>query len=179
MQKKKIFIEIQIPDQVKRRLAKTTEKWNDLPIKWSKQANLHITLSFIGYVDESVIPEICFKTSEAVANVEAFDLEMDKITFYPDPQHPKTILVTGQADEELKNLHESVQRSLGMGVQSFKQFKPHITLGKIREEKWEALEEKPQIDEQVKIVVPVEYVSVMESKGGGAEYVSLEDCPLG
>jgi RNA 2',3'-cyclic 3'-phosphodiesterase len=179
MQKKKIFIEIQIPDQIKRRLSKKIEKWDALPIKWSKQENFHITISFIGYVDESVIPEICLKTNEAVANFEAFDLEMDAIVLGPDPADPKMMLMTGQASGELNDLHSAIEQALGMGVQGFKEFRPHITLGKIRKEKWDELEEKPIINEKVQIIVPVEYVSVMESKGGGAEYVSLEDCPLG
>jgi len=179
MQKKKIFIEIQISDQIKRRLAKKIEKWSELPVKWSKEENFHITISFIGYVDESVIPEICLKTNEAVASLEAFDLEMDAIVLGPDPVDPKMVLIIGQSSEELKNLHSTVAQALGMGVQSYKEFKPHITLGKIRKEKWDLLEEKAIIDEKVQIIIPVDCVSVMESKGGGAEYISLEDCPLG
>ena len=178
MQKKKIFIEIQISDQIKRRLAKVIAKWEQLPVKWSKEENLHLTVSFVGYVDESVTPEICQRVSEAVAEIESFDLEMDKIILGTDLNDPKMIVLSGQPSEELKNLHEAVERALDMRPEHHKEYRPHVTLGKIRKEKWDTLEEKPIINEKVQIILPVDYVSVMESKGGGAEYISMEDCPL-
>lgn len=178
MQKKKIYIEIQIPSPTKRRLAKKIEQWRELPIKWSKEDNLHLSVSFVGYVDESVIPEICAKVGEAVENLEAFDLELNEIFLGPDPNDPKMVVLGGQPSEQLKNLHEAVQNALGMKTEQYKHFSPKIILGKIRKEKWEQLVEKPLIDEKVQIIVPVDYISVMESKGSGAEYISLEDCPL-
>ncbi len=179
MQKKKIYIEIQIPDPVKRRLAKKIEMWGDLPIKWNKEDSLHLTVSFVGYVDESVIPEICAKVSEAVENIESFDLELTKIVLSPDINDPRMVILSGEVSNELGNLHGAVQDALGMKTQQYKQFRPNLMLGKIRKEKWDQLAEKPVFDEKVHIIVPVDYVSVMESKGGGAAYVSLEDCPLG
>ncbi len=178
MQKKKIYIEIQIPTQTKRRLSKKLEQWSQLPVKWSKEDNFHLTVSFVGYVDESVTPEICSKVSEAVENLESFDLELNKIALGPDLDNPKMVVLSGHPSEELRGLHEAVQQALGMKTEQYKQFKPNVTLGKIRKEKWNELEKKPLIDEKVHIIVPVDYVSVMESKGGGEEYISLEDCPL-
>ncbi len=179
MQKKKIYIEIQIPDPIRRRLAKKIEQWSDLPIKWSKEESLHLTVSFVGYVDESVIPEICEKVSEAVESLESFDLELTKILLSPDVADPRMVVLNGEVSDELGNLHGAVQDALGMKTQQYKQFRANLMLGKIRKEKWDQLAEKPVIDEKVHIIVPVDCVSVMESKGGGAEYISLEDCPLG
>ena len=178
MQKKKIFIGIQIPRQVKHRLAKKIQQWENLPIKWSKEDNLHLTVSFVGYMDESMTPEICSRVSEAAESLESFDLELDKIFLGPNINDPKMVLLSGQPSEQLKNLHEAIQNALGMKTEQYKQFKPNLMLGKIRKEKWNELEETPIIDEKIQIIVPVDFVSVMESKGGGAEYISLEDCPL-
>jgi RNA 2',3'-cyclic 3'-phosphodiesterase len=178
MQKKKIYIEIQIPSQIRRRLAKKIELWSELPVKWGKEDNLHLTVSFVGYVDESVTPEICAKVSEAVENLESFDLELNKITLSPNVNDPRMVVLSGEPSSELGKLHEAVQNALGMKTEQYKSFSPKIILGKIRKEKWEQLSEKPLIDEKVQLILPVDYVSVMESKGGGAEYISLEDCPL-
>ncbi len=177
MQKKKIFIEIQIPDQTKRRLAKKIEQWSELPVKWSKEENLHLTVSFIGYVDESVTPEICLRVSEAVSAIESFDLELNKIILGPDVEDPRMVVLIGEPSDELRNLHEVVEEALDMRPEHHKEYRPHVTLGKIRKEKWDELTEKPLIEEKVQIIVPVDYVSVMESKGG-SEYISLEDCSL-
>lgn len=178
MQKKKIFVEINVPGQLRRRLAQIIAKWSELPIKWMKEENLHITVSFVGYVDESVLPEICEKVAVAVENFESFDLEFDNIELGPNPDDPKTVWLTGAPCVELGMLNEEVERALGMRPNSHKEFRPHITLGRIRKIKWDELEEKPEISEKVKVSMTVDTVSIMESKGGGAEYVSLEECPL-
>lgn len=178
MQKKKIFVEINVPRQLQRRLTQITAKWSDLPIKWMKEENLHITVSFVGYVDESVIPEICEKVGFAVENFESFDLEFSRIELGPDPTDPKAVILTGEPNKSLGMLNEEVERALGMRPNTHKQFRPHITLGRIRKIKWDDLVEKPEISEKINVSMTVDNISIMESKGGGAEYVSLEECPL-
>ena len=178
MQKKKIFIEINVPNQLRRRLAQKIAQWPDLPIKWMKEENLHITVAFVGYVDESVIPGICQKVNEAVENFESFELEFDRIELGPNLNDPRMIWLTGEPNVELGMLNEEIERALGMRGQAHKEFRPHITLGRIRKLKWDELVEKPEISEKLNVSMTVDSVSVMESKGGGAEYVSLEECPL-
>ena len=178
MQKKKIFIEIALPGQVKRKLLQKVERWQNLPVKWMKEDSMHVAVAFVGYVDESVVPEICAKVSEAVAVLESFDMEIDTIGLGPDANDPKMIWATGKPNQQLKALNEAVEKSLGMFIESHKQFSPHITLGRIRKLKWESLQEKPAISEAYKFFVPVDSVVVMESKGGGEEYVMLEECSL-
>ena len=48
-------------------------------------------------------------------------------------------------------------------------------------EQWRNLQEKPQIEQDFKAIVPVASIDVMESdlKRDGAEYTILEVCPLG
>ncbi|HEX8974776.1 MAG TPA: RNA 2',3'-cyclic phosphodiesterase [Patescibacteria group bacterium] len=178
MQKKKIFIEIAIPSQIGRRLSQKVAKWQDLPVKWIKENNLHLTVAFIGYVDESVLPDICARVSQAVQDMESFDIVLEKIELGPDPENPRMVWATGRASEQLKQLHERVEEALNMRPEHHKEFRPHLTLGRIRKLKWEKLAAKPVIEEKINLVVPIDTVSVMESRGGGAEYVPLEECPL-
>ncbi|NTW27288.1 MAG: RNA 2',3'-cyclic phosphodiesterase [Candidatus Moranbacteria bacterium] len=178
MQKKKIFVEIDVPGNMRRRLAQKIADWSELPIKWMKEENFHITVAFVGYVDESMLPEICQKVRTAVEDFEAFDLEFDRIELGPNPEDPKMVWLTGQPCVELGMLNEEVERALGMRPAAHKEFSPHITLGRIRKLKWDELEIKPAISEKTIISMTVDSLSIMESKGGGAEYVSLEECPL-
>jgi RNA 2',3'-cyclic 3'-phosphodiesterase len=178
MQKKKIFIEITVPQQLRKRLVQKTSQWSDLPVKWLKEENLHITVSFIGYVDESVIPDICQKINEAVNNFESFEIVFDKIEFGPDAENPKIIWLIGEPSADLGKLNEAVEQALGMRPQEHKEYRPHITIGRIRKLKWDELYEKPIISEKYNVTMTVDSVSVMESKGGGAEYNVLEECPL-
>ncbi len=182
MQKKKIFIEIGVPAHVKKKLAQKIEPWKKLPVKWVREVNLHITVAFLGYVDESVLPEICQNVSDAAASMESFDVEFNRISLGPDLESPQMIWAVGQVSDDLKNLIESIEEALNISKGQRKAFIPHITLGRIRADKWEALSEKPVIDEKVNLIVPVETVFVMESNPGqskgGPEYTVMETCPL-
>lgn len=178
MQKKKIFIEIPVPDQVKKILAQKIVKWSDLPVKWAKKESLHITVSFVGYVDESVVPDICLKVKETASQFESFEIIFDRIELAPNAENPRLISLSGGPIEELGKLNETIEEALGMHPQKHKQFAPHITLGRIRKLKWDEIPEKPVIEEKISVTMTADAVLVMESKGGGAEYSALEQCEL-
>jgi RNA 2',3'-cyclic 3'-phosphodiesterase len=178
--KRKIFISINLLARTKKSLIRATEEWQDLPVKWVKEPNLHITLEFLGHVLDDVIPEICEKIDEAVADTEIFDLEFEKICLGPSKVESRMIWLAGNASEELKNLCEKIEKALDIFSSSKKSFRPHITLGKIRQHKWQALEETPVIDKNFPLTTTVESVDIMASEfeGDGMEYTIIQSCPL-
>jgi 2'-5' RNA ligase len=178
--KRKIFVSINLPSRTKKRLIRATEKWQDLPVKWSKEENLHVTLLFLGFVDDDSTYEVCEKVLKITPTEEIFDIEFDSIELGPTAVEPRMVWVTGQASEELKNLVEKIEKELGIFVSSKKEFRPHITLGKIRKNKWDELPEKPTIQKDFPLTVSVESVDVMASnfEGDGMEYTIIESCEL-
>lgn len=178
MHKKKIFVEIAIPQQMRKRLIEKTTQWPALPVKWVKENNLHITVSFIGYVDESIIPEICQKVREVTDNFESFEINFNRIELGSSVEDPKMIWLSGEPNLELGKLNEAIEEALGMHPQKHKNFRPHITLGRIRKLKWDELPKKPVIDEKINLAMTADSVFVMESKGGESEYNKLEECIL-
>jgi len=178
--KRKIFISINIPDKIKTKLIKTTQKWQNLPVKWTKEANLHITLLFLGHVDEESLIEICQKVREVASSEDVFDIEFDEIELFPSPGEPRMVALTGQHNKQLLAIHEKIEKELNIFTSSKKTFRPHITLGKGRKYKWEALENKPSIKEKYPLTVTVETIDVMASDfgDGSSEYTIIESCPL-
>ncbi len=178
--KRKIFININLNGQISRRLAKSCAKWQAFPVKWTKEDNLHIELFFLGYVDNEVVLDICQKVSEVVKNRAIFDLEFKKIVITPSPENPREFRAIAKSSEELKNLCEMIEKKLEIFVVSKKVFSPHITLGKIRKEKWEELEEKPLVGEKASFAVSVEAIDIMASHFGEGKngFVLIESCPL-
>jgi len=178
--KRKIFISINLPEQAKKRLSKATMEWQDLPVKWVKDKNLHITLLFLGFVDDDTAYEVCEKVAYAVQDIEIFDMEFDAIEFGPTLDDPKMIWVSGKQNQNLLDLVEKIEKELGIFTSSKKEFRPHITLGRIRKNKWEELDEKPRIKKDFPLVVTAENVDVMASdfEGTGMEYTVVESCPL-
>lgn len=149
-------------------------------MKWTKEANLHITLLFLGHVDEESLPEICLKTRKVTENKNIFDIEFDTIELFPSASDPKMIALTGPPSADLLTLHEELEKSLGIFTASKKSFRPHITLGRGRKYKWEALENKPSIREKFPLIITAETIDVMASDfgDGNSEYTIIESCPL-
>jgi 2'-5' RNA ligase len=178
--KRKIFISINIADKIRRRLVKSCDKWRDLPVKWTKEENLNISLFFLGYIDNDVVAEACQKVREAVAEIELFDLEFEKICLFPAIEKPQEFRVMGKSSEKLKALCEAIEKELEIFVAAKKVFSPQITLGKIRKEKWEELENIPEVDEKASFAVSVESVDIMASHFGEGKngFVLIESCPL-
>ena len=178
--KRKIFISLNISEGDKKRLARITAKWQDLPVKWTREANLHITLAFLGFIMETDLPEICQKVAEATEKNTIFDLEFDEISLFPSAEKPQAIALIGRPSEELKNLVNDLEDALGIAYAPRKSFRAHVTLGRIRKNKWAELEKEPRILEKFSINLPVDAVEIMASDFDGeeGEYAVLESCPL-
>lgn len=178
--KSKLFVGITIPGQIQNLLWRKTQKWQGLPIVWSKKENLHITLLYLGYADVMQIPDICRRVCEACGEIEAFEVVFDSLELGPDLLTARLVWATGEANEELKALFQAVEQSLDRFAVDKKTFRPHITLGRVRKQKWQAISEKPTIQESVRIPVEVTAVTVFESvnNSGSRRYEPLEVCEL-
>ncbi|MCX6765883.1 MAG: RNA 2',3'-cyclic phosphodiesterase [Candidatus Moranbacteria bacterium] len=181
MKQRRVFIGINLPNQVKKRLAQKIEKWRDLPVRWTLEENLHITLAFLGYIEDSVLPDVCSAVREASCQFHGFDLELSKITFGPNVNQIRMVWAVGEPNEELKLIQEEIEKRLKIFEREKREFRPHVTLGRIRKEKWARLPETPAIDEKINLLVPVESIEILESvmEEGKRKYLLLESCPLG
>ena len=177
---RRIFIGIDLPQIVKKRLFQRIEKWQELPIKWISEENFHITLLFLGYLYDDVILDVCSKVRNISNNFNSFDINFDHIQLGPTPENPKMVWFAGEASENLKQLQENLEKELGIFMREKKSFRPHVTLGRIKKTKWDALPEKPEINEKFSVSIPVESIEILESRSedGKRKYIVLENCPL-
>lgn len=143
---------------------------------------MHITVLFLGHIlDESVV-ELCAQVEEVCQNIPAFDADFTTLTLAPEQgKDAKMLWYLGEANEEFKQLRESIEKELGMFSTEKKTFQPHITLGRVRKNLWQSLEEIPEINESFHLSLPIDSVIVYEAtfqKGKGLVYEVLAECPL-
>lgn len=186
LMKKRIFIAINLPENVKKRLVEFKEKWNELPVRWTKKDSLHLTLVFIGYVSDDEMFNVCKLVREVAQKHEPADLEFEKILYRPSGNQPRMIWLAGKVSKEVAALKSDLENTLMAfdGLASFKAenrpFSPHITLARLKFGQWHEMGKLPNVEQDFKAVVPVDSIEVMESdlKSDGAEYIILESCPL-
>ncbi len=173
---RRVFIAINLPADVRKRLIQKTEKWSGLPVRWTPEENLHITLQFLGYISDEKMLEICSLVQNVLTKLESFEICLNRIIIGPSEKKQRMIWAIGEKSEELKNLVEKIEKSLGIFIANKKEFRPHVTLGRLRHKKWLALSEKPQIEEKINFIIPAEQIDIMESviENGKRKYLLLE-----
>ena len=178
--KKRIFIAINLPENIKEKLFGYREKWPELPARWTKRENLHITLFFLGNVFGEELPEICEAVQKTTAKNSSFYVKINKIGYGPLGQTPKMIWAIGKNSKELTDLRQDLNGQLG-GLEN-KRFACHITLARIRfwEFKKIEIEDRPQIEESLDLDFRVKSIDIMESilKRGGSDYKILQSYKL-
>lgn len=186
MTKRRIFIAINLPEKMKKRLKEYREQHDGLPVRWTKINSLHLTLVFIGYVDNEQMLEACKITRKIAAETEPFFINCKRIILGPK-EKPRMIWLEGEASEELKQLKSRLEKALLMGNSGLQKaetraFNPHLTLARIKEDEWRQLSglDISSVEQKLEAQLDVNSVEVMESnlKFDGAEYATLEECPL-
>ena len=202
MQKKhRIFIAINLPIEVKKQILKYEEKWSALPARWAIEDNLHITLSFLGYLTDTEIGEASIAVKKAVENYNSFEISLNKICYGPLRQFtassslraapqgklemPRMVWLMGEKSKELSSLRRDIENALASSIgfkPEIRSFSPHITLSKIKMMEFRNLdlEERPEVNENVNLGFEVSSIEVMESelKRGGPTYTVIESYQL-
>lgn len=137
----RLFIAIDLPDFAMNALAELRE---ELPgFSWAPKRNLHLTLKFIGDVDEDMQPRICDALDGV--RVKSFLIELEGIgCFPPERRQPKVVWAgLGKAHPNLFALHKHVDDALfAIGIApDARVYEPHITLARTPTAKRGAVEQ--------------------------------------
>jgi len=130
------FVAIEIDDEVKDRIQHLRDRLEDAgaDVRWVRREHTHLTLKFIGEIDEARSDEIAQALARAAASVEPFEIRVADVGTFP--RRRPTVLWVGVEDESgsLSELHRAVDRALGeQGIEKeSRKFTAHITLGRIR-----------------------------------------------
>jgi RNA 2',3'-cyclic 3'-phosphodiesterase len=105
-------------------------------VKWVEPENLHVTLLFLGEVDEREVPSVCRAVSEQTQKHPAFTMTIEKVGCYPNPRRPRVLWVgVGEGAQQLCALHDGIEPpllELGCYRREERQYAPHITLGRVK-----------------------------------------------
>ncbi len=180
----RLFIAINLPEKVKSKLSSYSLKYQELPAKWTKKQNIHITLLFLGYIQEDEISEILKNTEQVVKSHNSFSLTLNKICYGPPKKTPRMVWAAGEKSEKLGKLRTDLENSLSnLDFEKEKRaYSPHITLARLRQWEFRNIEpeERPGIEQDINLSFEVNSIEIMESqlKRTGAEYTILNSFQL-
>lgn len=137
MEKIRTFVAVQLPQEIHRRLAKIVGvlSGSGADVKWVAEDNFHVTMKFLGPVEQDHIPEVLRAIGSSLSGLAPFDLQLTDLGAFPRITHPSVIwagISTGSKD--LKTIAarlEAAMEPLGFKRES-REFSAHVTLGRVR-----------------------------------------------
>ncbi len=106
------------------------------PARWVEPGQFHITLAFLGEVEDVDLLPICRTCSAVAARAAPFELRLEALGVFPDADRPRVAWVglTGPGLEPLAALQRDVATSLAAigHPPEDDRFHPHVTLGRLK-----------------------------------------------
>lgn len=180
------FIAVNLDSRLKTELSRFQEdlKKEVVGVKWVKPELLHITLKFLGEIEEKAISQLEVPLNTLAKERASFQVHFSGLGAFPSTSRPRVIWIgTEKGAEELAGLAKEVERAVRKlqlpGVkEDRKDFVPHLTLGRARKN------ERPSLPERVlsrrwecSIPLWVDRFVLMRSdlKPGGPVYTPIKE----
>jgi len=133
----RVFIALEIPEKVKRELAKIQKelKTKEIQARWVKPEITHLTLAFLREITQNKIAggeKILEKIAQENSTIK---LRLNKVGCFPSPLRARTIFLSLEGElGKLKALALKISKNLKKENLWFdkKPFVPHLTLGRLK-----------------------------------------------
>jgi 2'-5' RNA ligase len=143
------FIAIELSDKIKGSLAQIQShlKYSAADIKWVEPSNIHLTLKFLGEIDEKTCEKVKSILDEIAKSTQPFEISLKDIGVFPNIEFPRVLWVGlnkgGKESIEIADkINLELVNQIGFNMET-RDFAAHLTIGRVRSGKNKtALKEK-------------------------------------
>ena len=179
----RLFVAVDLPpslraglDRLQRRLREGEPGW-----RWVRPASIHLTLRFLGEVDEQRAAASHVAWQAAAATAEPFVVDVGGVGCFPPRGQPRVLWVgIDDADGRLARLAGAVDAgAVEAGFQPERRpFRGHLTLARAARD---GRPPRPEVDADATAPLPVDELVLFRSEllPTGARYTALARFPLG
>ncbi|HEV2749520.1 MAG TPA: RNA 2',3'-cyclic phosphodiesterase [Gemmatimonadales bacterium] len=130
----RLFVALNLPPAMREALWTATGPIRDLglPVKWVRGEGIHITLKFLGDVEDAREGELRGALGRAASGARTLPLALAGFGVFPDFHRPRVIWAGIGPEPALEILQDRVEREfapLGFPTEA-RAFRPHVTLGR-------------------------------------------------
>ncbi|MBW6508426.1 MAG: RNA 2',3'-cyclic phosphodiesterase [Desulfuromonadales bacterium] len=129
------FIAVELSSALKQYLGDIARQLRrcDVTAGWVKPDNLHLTLKFLGEVDDTRLPQLAEKISQLARDQGAFTANLNGFGFFPSSKQPRILYAAINEPLPFKQLVQQIDRLFEpLGFAPEQHFHPHITLARIK-----------------------------------------------
>ncbi len=175
------FICIDLPSPIRNELAtlQNSLKPTSSGVRWSNPDGIHLTLKFLGDVDETALDDIHHAVQKAAENTGPFRIDLSGTGAFPSFARPNVYWIgIKEPSGALLALQRNIENELEkLGFpKEHRAFSPHLTIGRVKSQS--GLKELGKTLQDVKLpsmTFLVDDIIVMKSllQPGGARYIPL------
>lgn len=177
----RLFIAIRPPEEIIQEIINYQRKnLNHSAFRLIEKENIHLTLIFLGYINEELISKIIEVCERISRQYQPFSVNFSLFDYGPNQKFPRLIWLEGKAEKELLLLKENLENELLKNKISFKKedrdFKAHITIARIKKDFKGTLPSRKIINQKTNLSFEANSFLLMKSKltPRGAQYHQLK-----
>ncbi len=182
------FLAFELPEEIKNTVSFIYNglKSYSLDIKWVKEENIHLTVVFMGNINEKNLISIEEVVKESCDKYAPFTIRAKGIGIFSSIRKPRVLWIGIEGDiERMGNFRNRLQKKLkSFGIkEETRKFSPHLTLGRFKKgfnKTDKLIKLMPKFQEIVSSSVILKELTLFKSdlKPEGAIYTKLNSWPL-
>jgi RNA 2',3'-cyclic 3'-phosphodiesterase len=133
----RLFVSIDVPDELASAVDELQEAFADAGgLRFTDPGSVHVTLKFLGEVEEERLPELASTIEAAVdgSGVGPFEAEFGGLGVFPSTEYVSVVWFgVREGGDEMTRLHEAIERrTVAMGFEpESHELTPHVTLARM------------------------------------------------
>ena len=134
----RLFIGVELPEEIKERIHQTarelSKRIDPNAVRMVEKENYHITLRFLGEVDEKDLGKLNSALQKALREKGRFKVSLKGIGVFPDENYIRVVWVgVNDGAEELEEIARGINKSLReIGFKGDERFSAHITIARVK-----------------------------------------------
>lgn len=133
----RLFLAFELPEEIRGILDTVSKEAGKLPlnVRWVRVENIHLTVVFIGNVEESNVSRVEEVARLCCGKSHAFELALHGLGFFGNIRNPRVLWVGLNTDVKgMSHLRDDLQGGLApFGLKKeTRPFRPHLTLGRFK-----------------------------------------------
>jgi 2'-5' RNA ligase len=135
----RVFCAVEIPTPARRHLldhiARLKEAAPETQASWSREANLHLTLKFLGEIPAASVEKLTNAASRAVAGLSPFSIQLEHTGVFPNNAAPRVLWIgVNDLSGTLVDLQARLETEAAQAgfAKEGRRFQPHLTVARLR-----------------------------------------------
>lgn len=185
---KRVFVAIDISDEARNQtfayLENLRKDFRDFRVGWERREKLHLTLKFLGDIDEKQLSNLKEAVKKTTKQFAKFKICLSGTGVFPKPKNARVLWIClGDENDNLLKLFELLENECektGFPKEE-KKFHPHLTIARLREpDKSRKLAEKHLAEKFERVNFEVSAIVIYESQlfPTGSKYRKIEELRL-